>query len=229
MNNLKSIIAITLVFALITACNAQKNSTESVLPPEGLLTTNFNTPSQTTGEELFLYGQVLGIDGQAIEDAIVEIWQTDADGVYDHLRDPSTAERDVSFQFYGSSQTNASGWYVFRTILPGKYEPRPRHIHFKVKLNDDTVLTSQFYFSEDTVELQNEGMFRAISDNSDALLLQLVKTDIEDSSLLIANGQIVVAATGRSGSLKLTPSQAEGPYYPVVSVVDFDNDLTVLD
>ena len=28
-----------------------------------------------------------------------------------------------------------------------------------------------------------------------------------------------------SGELPLTPSQAEGPYYPVVSPSDFDNDL----
>ncbi|MCB9007347.1 MAG: hypothetical protein H6656_08315 [Ardenticatenaceae bacterium] len=32
---------------------------------------------------------------------------------------------------------------------PGEYEPRPRHIHFKVKLDGETLITSQFYFASD--------------------------------------------------------------------------------
>ena len=42
-----------------------------------------------------------------------------------------------------------NGAYTFRTIFSGEYEPRPRHIHFKVKLNGETLITSQFYFASD--------------------------------------------------------------------------------
>ena len=55
----------------------------------------------------------------------------------------------------------------------------------------------------------------------DALLLQLVQG--EDGVLAV--GPIVVDTGLGSGDLPLTPSQAEGPYYPVVSPSDFDNDL----
>jgi protocatechuate 3,4-dioxygenase beta subunit len=33
--------------------------------------------------------------------------------------------------------------------LPGRYEPRPRHIHVKVKLDGDELLTTQFYFADE--------------------------------------------------------------------------------
>lgn len=188
------------------------------------LMTAFNEPPQTNGEALILYGQVVDVQGNAIPDAVVEIWQTDASGVYDHPQDPGTNNRDMTFQFFGQASTNENGWYAFRTIMPGRYEPRPRHIHFKVKQNENTLLTSQFYFSDDVVEVQDEGMFRAVGDSGDLLLLQLVQGEGQ----LLANGQIVVDVGIGAGSLPLTPSQGEGPYYPVVPLADFDHDLTIL-
>ncbi|MEZ4639364.1 MAG: hypothetical protein R2856_31120 [Caldilineaceae bacterium] len=96
------------------------------------------------------------MNGTPVPDVAVEIWQTDAVGVYDHPRDPGTNSRDTSFQFYGTAITDADGWYAFRTIMPGEYEPRPRHIHFKVKQGDATLLTSQFYFSDDVAQVQGK-------------------------------------------------------------------------
>ena len=34
------------------------------------------------------------------------------------------------------------------TVIPGAYQPRPAHIHYKVLQNGKTVLTSQMYFKE---------------------------------------------------------------------------------
>ena len=216
---LKMLKCLALLF-FITICNAQTESTVV----KGLIN-SFSQASETTGDILVLYGQVLDINGKPVPEAIVEIWQTDASGAYDHPNDPSTDERDLSFQFFGQNVTNDDGWYVFRTIVPGEYEPRPRHIHYKVKQDGKTLLTSQFYFTNDIAEVEQEDMFQAVGDGGNALLLQL----IQGEQNLLANGQIVVNINGRSGSLKLTPSQAEGPYYPVVDLSKFDNDLTTLD
>ncbi len=185
----------------------------------------FSEASQTNGDVVILYGQVLDVNGNAVANAVVEIWQTDSEGAYDHPRDPATQSRDMSFQFFGNAISDETGWYAFRTILPGEYEPRPRHIHFKVKTGNRTLLTSQFYFSEDIAAVEDEGMFRAVGDSGDALLLQLVQAE----EVLMANGQIVVDVNGRRGTFELTPSQGEGPYYPVVDLADYDNDLTRLD
>ena len=93
----------------------------------------FTAPAQVQGDLLLLYGRVLNVNGDPVPEAVVEIWQTDSTGVYDHPQDPGTASRDMSFQFYGSSTADDEGRYAFRTVLPGRYEPRPRHIHYKVK------------------------------------------------------------------------------------------------
>jgi len=191
---------------------------------EEQLINTFTTPSETNGEPLILYGQVLDVNGNPIPNTIIEIWQTDAEGIYNHPDDPETDDRDTTFQFFGAIAANEEGWYAFRTILPGEYEPRPRHIHFKVRQNGETLLTSQFYFSDDIAVLEEEGIFQAAGESGDLLLLQLV----QGNNSLLANGRIVVDIGIGSGELPLTPSQAEGPYYPVLSISKFDNDLTIL-
>lgn len=101
------------------------------------------------GELLNLSGVIYDAGGRRVEGILVEIWQTDNNGVYDHPNDPGTHQRDLNFQFYGESITGADGVYTFRTIVPGHYEPRPRHIHVKVRLNSDVILTTQFYFDDE--------------------------------------------------------------------------------
>ena len=192
--------------------------------PAAQFIASFAQPSETSGEVLLLYGQVLDVNGSPVPDTLVEIWQTDANGVYDHPQDPGTNGRDTTFQFFGMAATDADGWYAFRTIVPGRYEPRPRHIHFKVKQGGTELLTSQFYFSDDIAEVQGEGMFRTVGESGDLLLVQLVQADGQ----LLANGRIVVDTGIGSGRLPLTPSQATGPYYPVVDLVAYDNDLVRL-
>ena len=99
------------------------------------------------GEIIEFGGTIYNANGSPITNAVIEIWQTDASGVYLHPDDPGTNQRDRNFQFYGEAMTDENGRYTFRTILPGLYEPRPRHIHFKVKLNGQELITSQFYFT----------------------------------------------------------------------------------
>jgi len=101
------------------------------------------------GAVLLLDGLLVTTDGDPIEGAVVEIWQTDDEGVYLHPNDPKTELRDREFQFYGEAVTAVDGSWSFRTIMPGEYEPRPRHIHTKVVIDGEVVLTSQIYFSTD--------------------------------------------------------------------------------
>lgn len=105
--------------------------------------------SNPAGEVLILNGVVYDAMGVPVEGAVVEIWQTDSNGIYLHPGDPGTDQRDLNFQFYGLSKTGLDGVYSFRTILPGHYEPRPRHIHLKVNVGGEEVLTTQFYFGDE--------------------------------------------------------------------------------
>jgi protocatechuate 3,4-dioxygenase beta subunit len=204
--------------------------TNTPLPePTGIdaLAAAFAGAPQAAGEVILLTGKVLDTSGAPIEGAAVEIWHTDANGVYDHPGDPSTESRDRAFQFYGTSVTDAAGTYGFRTIKPGLYEPRPRHIHVKVRIDGAEALTTQFYFMEDRPALGGEGVFRQSGNLGDLLILQDGgSVDMAGQSVPVLVNDLVLD-TG-AGSLTPTPRQTEGPYYPVVTVTDFDNDLTIV-
>jgi protocatechuate 3,4-dioxygenase beta subunit len=87
-------------------------------------------------------------DGSPVEMATIEIWQTDANGVYRHP-DFVGQPTDPAFQYYGEAVTDPAGEWRFRTILPVAYATRPPHIHTKVLVDGDVVLTTQIYFSVD--------------------------------------------------------------------------------
>lgn len=113
------------------------------------LTVVKGSSGKAKGDQLDLSGKLYDRDGNPISGATIEIWQTDNEGIYLHPNDPKTSQRDPNFQSYGETITSADGSYSFRTIVPGQYEPRPRHIHVKVKLDGKELLTTQFYFSDD--------------------------------------------------------------------------------
>ena len=115
--------------------------------------------ARATGTVLHLEGRVLGSDGRALSGATVEIWQCDAQGLYDHPGQRGRNRRDQAFQGYGRLMVDAAGAYRFRTLRPVAYPGRAPHIHLKVATGDGRRLTSQFYVAG---EPQNErdGLFR---------------------------------------------------------------------
>lgn len=113
------------------------------------LTTVDGVAGTASGQVLVLGGRLLTTTAQPIAGAMVEIWQTDVNGIYLHPDDPAGDDRDPRFQSYGEAVTSADGSWEFRTIDPGYYEPRPRHVHVKVRIDDVEVLTTQIYFSDD--------------------------------------------------------------------------------
>ena len=80
-----------------------------------------------------LSGRILNVQGEPIRNAVVEIWQTDNNGVYIHSRSHNAARRDRNFQGYGRFETGSTGEYRFRTIRPVEYPGRAPHIHFAVQ------------------------------------------------------------------------------------------------
>lgn len=97
------------------------------------------------GEIVHLSGRVLGTSGSPVRNAIVEIWQTDNNGIYIHTESPGQDNRDRNFQGYGRFLTNSNGEFYFRTIKPVHYGPRTAHIHLAVNQNGKRMLTTQIY------------------------------------------------------------------------------------
>lgn len=115
--------------------------------------------ARAMGQVLHLQGRVIDLGGGARNGAMVEIWQCDAQGIYDHPRQPGRDRRDAAFQGYGRMLVDAAGRYSFRTLKPVAYPGRTPHIHLKVATADGRMLTSQFYVAGDP-QNERDGIFR---------------------------------------------------------------------
>ncbi len=69
--------------------------------------------AEAAGQPIVLTGTVLDGASQPIDDALVEIWQPDGNGVFAGRGDSS------GFSGFGRSPTDASGAYRFETVKPG--------------------------------------------------------------------------------------------------------------
>ncbi|HET8853917.1 MAG TPA: protocatechuate 3,4-dioxygenase subunit alpha [Ktedonobacteraceae bacterium] len=80
---------------------------------------NVLTQTETAGERIRIEGRVLDGDGIPVPDAMVEIWQANAHGRYNHPADSGPAQLDPSFLGFGRSGTAEDGSYWFETVKPG--------------------------------------------------------------------------------------------------------------
>jgi protocatechuate 3,4-dioxygenase beta subunit len=114
------------------------------------------------GEVTHLSGRILDSRGSPLRNALVEIWQVDANGVYINTHDGHAA-RDTNFQGFGRFLTGSTGEYYFRTIKPVAYPGRTRHIHFAIKLKGEGKWTTQCYVKGEPAN-ERDGVFRGITD-----------------------------------------------------------------
>jgi protocatechuate 3,4-dioxygenase beta subunit len=137
-----------------------------------------NSLTPAIGEITHLSGRVLDINGSPVKNVEIEIWQCDANQVYLHSSDsvPKDKQRDKNFQGYGRFAIGSTGEYRFRTIKPVPYPGRPAgHIHFRVKKNDQDLLTSQIFIAGFAGN-KNDGVYRGAGD---AFQRELVSTEFK--------------------------------------------------
>jgi protocatechuate 3,4-dioxygenase alpha subunit len=75
---------------------------------------------QAKGERVHLTCRVFDGDGAPINDSLLEIWQADADGKYNHPDDPQQKAADAECQGFGRMGTNEDGQCEFETVKPGR-------------------------------------------------------------------------------------------------------------
>lgn len=137
------------------------------------------------GEVTHLTGRILSSAGEPLRNALIEIWQCDANAVYLHTADSGRKQdqQDKHFQGYGRFETNAKGEYRFRTIKPVPYPGRPSpHIHFKVSRGERELLTSQIFVAGHEGQ-KSDGVFSGIRDPLDRELVQTDFTPIKESKI----------------------------------------------
>jgi protocatechuate 3,4-dioxygenase beta subunit len=112
---------------------------------------------EAQGQRIVLHGQVRDSDGRAVPHTLIEVWQANAAGRYQHRWDQHDAPLDPYFTGLGRALTDATGHYRFVSIKPGAYPWgnhanawRPAHIHFSLFGQQFTQrLVTQMYFPDD--------------------------------------------------------------------------------
>ncbi|WP_149262758.1 dioxygenase [Actinomadura sp. K4S16] len=153
------------VSMLVETLNEQEGGTEStVLGPFHMV----KSPPRALGDSIDLVGeaqpcvvsgQVLSTDGTPLPDAEVDVWQCNEKGFYD-VQQPGV---QPSGNGRGLFHTDHEGRFRFRTVLPshypiptdgpigrfleatGRHPYRPAHIHFIVRAEGHTPLTTHVF------------------------------------------------------------------------------------
>jgi protocatechuate 3,4-dioxygenase, alpha subunit len=76
--------------------------------------------TRTQGERIWLKVRVIDGDGIPVNDAMIEIWQANAEGKYNHPDDHQPKSIDSEFIGFGRLGTAEDGSCEFETIRPGR-------------------------------------------------------------------------------------------------------------
>lgn len=164
----------------------------AVLPTDSDLTAQH--PGAPLGERIVVTGRVLAEGGKPVRGALIEVWQANAAGRYQHKNDGHNAPLDPNFTGCGRALTDSHGRYKFLSIKPGAYPWgnhhnawRPAHIHFSI-FGDGLLsrLVTQMYFPGDPL-LPFDPIYNCISDEQAKQRL-ISSFDWENTSPLYALG-----------------------------------------
>lgn len=115
----------------------------------------------TRGERIALSGRVLDGDGNPVPDAMLEIWQADADGHFNHPADPQHDNADKNFRGFGRADTVKGGVYSFQTVKPGALPGRDGQMqapHINVRVFARGMLIhadTRLYFADESANAQD--------------------------------------------------------------------------
>lgn len=111
---------------------------------------------QTKGERITIEGRVIDGIGTLVRDALIEIWQANAAGKYNHPADRQPGELDPDFRGWGRTGTDfETGIYTFETIKPGSVPGRhgrmmAPHVSFWIVSRGINIgLNTRMYFEDE--------------------------------------------------------------------------------
>ena len=142
-----------------------------------------------TGTPALVSGLVLDLDGKPIAGALLDVWQTQSNGLYD-AQDANPGELHMRGKF----RSDADGRYLIRTVLPvnypipsdgpvgrmlkatGRHPWRPAHIHFVVSADGYEPVTTHIFDRTDPY-LQSDAVFAV----KDSLICDFARHEAPDA------------------------------------------------
>jgi catechol 1,2-dioxygenase len=112
------------------------------------------TPPLAKGTTMLIRGRVWGFDTKKpLANALLDIWQADANGRYDNDDAKNPPAKGV-YVNRARVLTDETGYYEYETVHPGAYKTgpdtwRPAHIHYLVRKAGYANLVTQLYFKGD--------------------------------------------------------------------------------
>jgi len=107
------------------------------------------TEGTETGVPTNVRLQIVDASCKPIAGARVDIWHCNAIGLYSGYPNQTGGVDTTGKTFLRGTQfATANGIVEFQTIYPGWYAGRTTHMHFKVFLDETTVLTGQIFFPD---------------------------------------------------------------------------------
>lgn len=140
------------------------------------------TPA-TKGERIRLACRVFDGEGQPVPDAMIEIWQANAEGRYAHPEDTQQKPLDPNFNGFGRLATDEQGSCVFETIKPGRVPGNDGTLqapHINVSVFARGVLkrlATRIYFADDPANASDPILFLVSAARRSTLLAQPDATD----------------------------------------------------
>jgi protocatechuate 3,4-dioxygenase, alpha subunit len=108
----------------------------------------------TAGERIVITGRVIDGAGAPVGDAVVELWQADADGSYAAPMSPNSNALPA-FSGWGRQPTDADGVFSFETVKPGPVagpdgKPMAPHVALWIVARGINIgLQTRLYFADE--------------------------------------------------------------------------------
>jgi len=206
------------VSALVNILNNQNtdSTTSSLLGPffrenAPELKTGDSIAPHDKGEAIVMTGRVCEKAGKPIANALIDVWQTGSNGLYD-IQGPKPDQMDLRARF----RTDKEGRYSFRTVLPigygipmdgpvggmltagGRHGERPAHIHFLLSAPGYKELATALYIAGDP-NINSDAVFGV----SGALVVAPQPASNESHGLRRIVFDFVMAGGARDGSSRV--------------------------
>jgi|SRR5207302_1354069 len=137
------------------------------------------------GMPMNVVARVLDMKGNPVRGAHIEIWQANDGGRYRHPGDiGNKIPIDPNFQGYAVLRSDGEGQFRFRTIRPGLYGDRTRHIHFDVRSANEQLITQMYFPGEP--RNATDGLFQGADDKSTLLARPIEPLSRDPSALAFA-------------------------------------------
>ena len=113
---------------------------------------------EAAGERIRIEGRVLDGTSEPLRDVLIEIWQANASGKYNHPADRQAKPVDPHFRGWGRAGSDfETGLYGFETIKPGPVAGRKGHrvmaphVNFWIVARGINIgLNTRMYFADET-------------------------------------------------------------------------------